>query len=157
MPSKSMRKGSGFEREIVNQSLESGLEAKRAWGSNGRSLGLDEEVDLVVEDYKVQAKRRKSIASYLTPSDHVDLVVAREDGAVALAIMTWWNWLNMIKELKNLQERVAQLEKRKSVAPRADRKDKDSGTPGADRGSDQHGHPPSGDVHPGHPDDNEVA
>ena len=153
----SKRKGNTYERELRDQAIESGLEAKRAWGSNGQSLGLDEEVDLLVEDYKVQAKRRKSIASYLTPSDHVDIVAARGDGESGVVVMLWWNWLNMIKELKNLRERVAQLEKRKSVAPRSDRKDKDTRTPGADRGSDQHGHSPSGDVHPGQSDDNEVA
>ena len=42
-------KGNTYERELVNQAKDIGLEAKRAWASDGRSLGLHEEVDLVID------------------------------------------------------------------------------------------------------------
>lgn len=118
-------KGNGFERELVNQAKDSGLDAKRAWASNGQSLGMHEEVDLLVEGYKIQAKRRKSIAKFLQPTDEVDLVVAREDGATGIAIMTWWEWLNLIKENRTLKERIARLESGR-LANRADQEVKQS-------------------------------
>ena len=38
---------------------EYGLDSKRAWGSDGRSLGLDAEVDIVIEDFTAQCKVEK--------------------------------------------------------------------------------------------------
>ena len=68
MPSKSKAKGNRYERECVNKALEHGLESKRAWGSDGRSLGLHAEVDMVIEDFTVQCKVRKRIAEWIKPS-----------------------------------------------------------------------------------------
>ena len=48
MPSPSKAKGNRFEREIVNEAKRAGCTAVRAWGSNGQSLGLHEEVDLTI-------------------------------------------------------------------------------------------------------------
>ena len=80
MSSPSKRKGNAFERELVNTAKDWGLEAQRAWGSNGQSLGLHEEVDCLAEgDLRIQAKRRKKIAKWLKPSEVVDAVVVRED------------------------------------------------------------------------------
>lgn len=131
----SKRKGNRYESELRDQAKDSGLEAERAWGSNGKSLGMHEEVDLVVEGYKIQAKRRKSIASYITPSDHVDAVAARGDGECGLIVMLWWEWLNMVKEIKNLKEKVDRLERRSPVAQKSNTKDKDTGTAGTDSGA----------------------
>ena len=76
----SKRKGNDFEREIVRLFESYGIECKRAWGSNGQSLGLHEEVDCLAEgDLRIQAKRRKKIAKWLKPSEVVDAVVVRED------------------------------------------------------------------------------
>ena len=74
-------KGNRIEREIVDIFKQYGFtEAKRAWGSNGQSLGLHEEVDCLAEgDLRIQAKRRKKIAEWLKPSVFVDAVVVRED------------------------------------------------------------------------------
>ena len=68
MPSKSKAKGNRFERECVNLAKEYGLKSIRAWGSDGRSLGLHPEVDITIEDYTVQCKVRKRIAEWLKPS-----------------------------------------------------------------------------------------
>ena len=56
MPSPSKAKGNRFEREIVNKMTSLGIKAKRAWGSNGVSLGMHEEVDVLIgNDFKIQA------------------------------------------------------------------------------------------------------
>jgi hypothetical protein len=90
----SKRKGNRFERELREAFREAGLRAERAWASNGQSLTTDggeqcaEGVDLLVEGgLKVQAKRRASVAQYLTPPDGAHLTVVREDRAEALAVL----------------------------------------------------------------------
>ena len=89
MPSPSKAKGNRFEREIVNTVLSSGFNrCKRAWGSNGAALGMHEEVDVLIGDsFKIQAKCRKKIASFLIPTEHVDAVVCKEDRGEMLIIM----------------------------------------------------------------------
>ena len=96
MPSPSKQKGNRFEREIVNKATQSGLSAKRAWGSNGASLGMHEEVDLIIGKdpvIKIQAKCRKSLASFLQPTEHVDAVVCKQDRGEVLIIMRFNDWL----------------------------------------------------------------
>ena len=90
----SKRKGNRFERELREAFREAGLRAERAYASNGESLTTDggdrcgKGVDLLVEGgLKVQAKRRKAIAQYLTPPDGAHLTVVREDRAEALAVL----------------------------------------------------------------------
>ena len=88
MPSPSKAKGNRFEREIVNKLTSLGIKAKRAWGSNGASLGMHEEVDVLVgSSFKIQAKCRKKIASFLIPTEHVDAVICKEDRGEMLIIM----------------------------------------------------------------------
>lgn len=94
-PSKS--KGNGFERELVQQATDSGLEAKRAWGSNGEALGCHATVDLVIEDQKLQAKRRKSIPAWLGMSEHVNAVVVRADYQEAVVLISWFDYLDFLK------------------------------------------------------------
>ena len=93
----SKRKGTVYERELVNQARESGLGAVRAYASDGRSLGEAPEVDLIVEDKKIQAKRRKSVASYLQVPEGCDAVVFRQDRGEPLVLMTWWEYLDLVK------------------------------------------------------------
>ena len=98
MPSKSKAKGNRFEREIVKIAKNRGFESQRAWGSNGQALGMHEEVDLTLgknPKMKIQAKCRKSIASYLIPTEHVDAVVCKEDRGEPLIIMRFSDWLDM--------------------------------------------------------------
>ena len=89
MASPSKAKGNRFEREIVNTVLSSGFKTcKRAWGSNGAALGMHEEVDVLMgEDFKIQAKCRKKLASFLIPTEHVDAVICKEDRGDMLIIM----------------------------------------------------------------------
>ena len=81
-------KGNTFEREVVRLFESYGIECKRAWGSNGQSLGLHEEVDCLAEgDLRIQAKRRKKIANWLKPSVFVDAVAVREDRGESYIIL----------------------------------------------------------------------
>ena len=80
MPHPSKVKGNTYEREVVTIFKEHGIDCKRAWGSNGQSFGMHEEVDcLANRELRIQAKRRKNIAKWLKPSEVVDAVVVRED------------------------------------------------------------------------------
>tara|TARA_R100001443_G_scaffold18255_1_gene29142 strand:+ start:5381 stop:5701 length:321 start_codon:yes stop_codon:yes gene_type:complete len=94
-------KGNKFERDVVNKAKDFGLDAKRAYASNGESLGMHAEVDLVIEDYKVQAKIRKSIASYLIPNDNVDAQVIRQNRGEAYIVFRLEDWLKHISGKAN--------------------------------------------------------
>jgi len=94
-------KGNKFERDVVNKAKEFGLESKRAYASNGESLGMHAEVDLIIEDYKIQAKIRKSIASYLVPNENVDAQVIREDRGEAYIVLKLEDWLEVISSNSN--------------------------------------------------------
>jgi Holliday junction resolvase len=93
-------RGNNLEREIVNTAKEVGLSAKRAYASDGRSLGKSEVVDVIVENTTIQAKRRKKVAQWLYPDYHgddVDVVVTRMDRKEALAILPLQRLLELLK------------------------------------------------------------
>lgn len=96
MPSVSKRKGNTFEREVVNKAKNRGIEAKRAYASNGMSLGLEEDVDALISGFKVQCKRRKRIASWLKPPESCDMVLVRENRGETFVVMNYEDWLNLI-------------------------------------------------------------
>ena len=99
MPSPSKAKGNRFEREIVNILKDQGMKAKRAWGSNGQSIGCHEEVDVLMgKDFKIQAKVRKKIATFLEPTEHVDAVFCKQDRGPILVIQTLDKWLEALDE-----------------------------------------------------------
>lgn len=107
MPHKNKIRGNNLEREIVNKAKEKGLSAKRAYASDGRSLGKSEVVDCIVEGITIQAKRRKKIAQWLYPDFHgddVDIVVTRMDRKIALAIVPLDDWIKLIKMKKECDE-----------------------------------------------------
>ena len=89
-------KGNTYEREIVAKFEESGIECKRAWGSNGQALGHHEEVDCLAHgELRIQAKRRKNIAKWLKPSIFVDAVVVREDRGDSYILLRLDDFLNI--------------------------------------------------------------
>jgi hypothetical protein len=100
MPSKSKAKGNRFERLCVNMALFKGLKAQRAWGSDGRSMGEHQEVDIKIEGYKIQCKTRKRIAKWLKPSKEVDVQVVKEDAGEVFVIQPLEKWLEMVKSLR---------------------------------------------------------
>jgi len=90
-------RGNNLERELVNIAKEEGLSAKRAYASDGRSLGKSEVVDVIVGKYTIQAKRKKVIAQWLYPDSHgddVDLVATRMDRKETLAVLHIKNGLD---------------------------------------------------------------
>jgi len=107
------QKGNRIERECVNLAKGYGFESKRAWGSDGRSLGWHEEVDMIVipqkepqtavgggqvrNIYKFQVKGRKSIADYLKPCDEVYGQILKEDRKEALVTIRYKDLLDLFK------------------------------------------------------------
>ena len=96
MPSKAKTKGNTYERELVDQLSQAGYKVKRAWGSDGRSMGYTEDVDIVAkknkQTFKIQAKRRKSIPKWLA-FGNCDLVMCREDRGETIVLMKLKDWL----------------------------------------------------------------
>lgn len=105
MPHSSKRKGKRYEREIVHDAEAKGLEAERAYASDGRSLGEAEECDvlirgranMVTDAVRVQAKRRKSIAQYLSPPEGADVTAIREDRGESLVVVPLSDYLDLLK------------------------------------------------------------
>lgn len=98
MPNRNKQKGNRVERELVNAAKAKGLEAKRAYASNGLSLGLSEEVDLVIGKYHIQSKARKSFPKWLTAAfQNVDGVVFKEDGKKPTIMIDFDVFLDLIK------------------------------------------------------------
>lgn len=100
MPSPSKAKGNGFERELVNQAKGVGLNARRAYASNGQSLGMHEEVDLLLEGLKGQAKRRKKLPEVVRPNENVDIQVVRENHGKAFVVIPYDHFLFLLCKLK---------------------------------------------------------
>jgi Holliday junction resolvase len=98
--SKSKSKGNTYERELVDQLAKEGYDVKRAWGSDGRSMGFTEDVDILAKKsgktYKIQAKRRKSIPKWLA-FGNCDLVMTREDRGETIVLVKLDDWLNLVK------------------------------------------------------------
>lgn len=104
MTHKNKVRGNNLERECVNAAKDAGLSAKRAYASDGRSLGKSEVVDVIVEEVTIQAKRKKKVAQWLYPDYHgddVDAVVTRMDRKEALIILPLEKWIKMMKEIKD--------------------------------------------------------
>jgi hypothetical protein len=57
MPNKGALKGKKFESDLVKIFTSQGHDAIRAWGSNGLALGETKETDLLVNGYRIQAKK----------------------------------------------------------------------------------------------------
>ena len=107
MPNKSKQKGNRFERQIVQMCTAKDIPSKRAWGSNGMSLGLPEEVDVLIDsDIRVQAKVRKAMGAWMLPSEDVDLQVIKRDRGETLVVMRFDDWLDDYRKLMELEGRL---------------------------------------------------
>ncbi len=113
-------RGFSFEREIVNKAKESGLEAKRAWGSNGLSLGEAETVDCVIDGIRFQAKRRKSVAAYLRIPEGADALAFREERSPAHVVITLEEWIRLRLAAKGASDVPVEkvVEKTKAIVKR---------------------------------------
>mgnify|MGYP003112804628 CR=1 FL=1 len=98
-PSKA--KGNRLERLVVKMAEKAGLSAKRAYASNGESLGEAEDVDVLIDgNVKVQCKSRKKIATYITPPESCDITVVKENRGEVLAVLPLETLLNMYWHIK---------------------------------------------------------
>ena len=109
MPSRSKQKGNRFEREVVNLTKEYGLYSERAYGSDGRALGENKEVDVIIDSrlkkWRIQCKVRKKIASWIKPDPSVvDLQVVKEDRGEIYAILPYKEFVDLISDRDALLE-----------------------------------------------------
>ena len=80
MPNKSKQKGNRFERDIVDLCKSNSIDARRAWGSDGRSMGYTEGVDGILNgEDKWQAKCKKKISPFYVPNEEVDMQIFKGD------------------------------------------------------------------------------
>lgn len=100
----SKQKGNRFEYELVAEARKFGLKAERARGSDGRSLGHHETVDIKVEDHRIQAKVRASLPAYLKPNEHQDSVAFLElrkgKRGDKMVLLRWDDYLALLKNQK---------------------------------------------------------
>ena len=100
-------KGNRVEREAEDIFKQENIKATRAWGSNGKSLGLHEEVDVYVNDLdlKIQVKARKQIAEYVIPDTNiVDMQVVKGNNKPHLAVLPLKVLIKYLKEIRELNE-----------------------------------------------------
>lgn len=114
------QKGNRIERECVNLAKGFGFESKRAWGSDGRSLGWHEEVDMTITlpkignttdniefkgyenaygVFKFQVKGRKKIGDLYKPCDDVYGQIIKEDRKDALVTIRYKDLLMLFKRI----------------------------------------------------------
>jgi len=96
------RRGFQFERDVVNMAKEKGLDAKRMWGSDGKSAGLPSEVDIVLEGSYYQCKRKKRIAGDIQPSEGIDGQIIKADRSEPLIVLRLKKYLEMLKGEKDV-------------------------------------------------------
>ena len=103
MPSKSKIKGNKYERDIVNFFENVGLPCRRAWGSDGRSMGFTEGVDGTLnEEYKWQAKCKAQISPFYIPNEEVDFQIFKGNRTGTYATMTVKTLGEMIVRMNEL-------------------------------------------------------
>ena len=103
MPSKSKVKGNNFERWIVNFFEAVGLSCRRAWGSDGRSMGLTEGVDGTLnEEYKWQAKCKAQISPFYIPNEEVDFQIFKGNRTKTFATMRVETLADLINRMNDL-------------------------------------------------------
>ena len=78
-------------------------------------MGLHEEVDVVVESWSIQAKRRKSVAKWILPNENVDAQCVRGDGGKSFIIMRYDDWCAEMSHMKELMKEIARLTKHQGL------------------------------------------
>ena len=112
MTHSSKRKGNDFERWLVSICEASGIPAKRAYASDGRSLGCLPTVDLKIADWHCQAKRRKKLPDYLQIPEGCDIVAVKQDRGEPMILLGFYDFLDLIKEAQYHASRSDETSKR---------------------------------------------
>lgn len=94
------RAGKKFEADLVKMARGLGFIAKRAWGSNGVAMGEAECVDIMIEEEKLQCKKKKNLPKWLGfDEEKLDGVVFKTDRGKPkiliyfddyLALLSWY-------------------------------------------------------------------
>jgi hypothetical protein len=108
MATKQKQRGNDAERYIVTTANEKGVESQRAWGSDGRSMGLSASDDGLIGWYRWQCKRFMykyvpkwfftNVIDYL--SGDIDIVTIYVDKAkghprTVYVVQEYESWLNL--------------------------------------------------------------
>ena len=108
MSSPSKAKGSRLERAIVKAFTDAGHDCKRAWGSNGRSIGMPDDVDNVATvngvQLRIQAKARKKVADFMKPPASCNAAIIKEDRGDMLVVMRIQDFIDLLHESRSTQE-----------------------------------------------------
>ncbi len=91
------RRGYELESELVKAAQAEGLSSQRAFGSNGRALGLSADVDLTIAGRAVQAKRRKQLPEYLQIPESCHSVAFRQDRGDVMVLIRFKDYLQWLK------------------------------------------------------------
>ena len=103
------QRGYEHETQVVKAAEEHGFRARRAWGSNGRAMGLPADVDVAVRacfymrgvyegrDFLIQCKRKKRLPAYLRIPDSCHATVFREDRGTNYVVMRLEDLLELLK------------------------------------------------------------
>ena len=111
MPNRNKEKGNRFERWIVNFFKALGILCMRAWGSDGRSMGLTEGVDGTLNDeYKWQAKCKAQISPFYIPNEEVDFQIFKGNRTGTFATMSVQTLSEMINRMNELYQHNESLE-----------------------------------------------
>lgn len=97
--------GANFERLVVRKlNASRRIFAERAYASDGRSLGLHPEVDVVAKSgdcWRLQCKHRRNISDYIKPSDNVDAQVLG-DRSGQYVVMSLEKFIQLLDSLPQL-------------------------------------------------------
>ena len=94
----SRRKGFGYEREVVKEFRDGGVDdAERMWGSDGRSGGHVSEVDVVAAGKTFQCKRTKAISAKYKPTEGVYGQIFREDRGESYALLRLQDLIDLLR------------------------------------------------------------
>jgi len=97
-------KGFAFERETVKLFQEHGVAAERARGSDGRSIGEDQGVDLRITGafgkILAQNKRCATVAKKYSPAEGVDIQVFRPDRGESMTMIRTEDFANLLSMIK---------------------------------------------------------
>ena len=106
-------KGNKFERDCCKLADVFEINSQRAWGSDGRSMGLDAEVDIVIGDKKYndqmhcQCKIRKRLPDYIFPkTDVVDCHLIRQDRGDTYIVLRYEDYLAEMRRLRQLKDEL---------------------------------------------------